>query len=204
MSGAGREEPRGPRPPAGVVRRLRAAGCVYAEEEAALLVAQAGGAAELDDLVARRVGGLPLEQVLGWAQFCGVRVAVEPGVFVPRRRSEFLARTAAAVTPRGGVVVDLCCGSGALAVALSAAVPDLEVHAVDSDPVAVRCARGNLPGAQVLLGDLDAPLPDRLRGRVDVLVAVVPYVPSGEVALMPAEARLHEPRAALDGGADGL
>jgi len=192
-------------PPApGVVARLRAAGCVFAEEEAAMLVAEATGPAELETLVARRVAGEPLEQVLGWASFCGLRLAVEPGVFVPRRRTEFLAREAIARAWPGAVVLDLCCGSGALAAAVSAAVPGVEVHAADVEPAAVRCARRNLRGARVHEGDLFEPLPPGLRGRVDVLVANVPYVPTGEVALMPPEARDHEPRRALDGGGDGL
>jgi release factor glutamine methyltransferase len=180
-----------------VVSRLRAAGCVFAEDEAALLIGAAGSAGELADLVARRVGGEPLEQLLGWVEFCGLRIAVEPGVFVPRRRTELLVREA-----RGGrVVVDLCCGSGAVGAALGA---DVELYAVDIEPAAVRCARRNLPHAHVYEGDLFAPLPGDLRGRVDVLVANVPYVPTAEIPLLPPEARLHEPRRALDGGADGL
>jgi len=192
-------------PPApGVVARLRAAGCVFAEEEAAMLVAEATGPAELETLVARRVAGEPLEQVLGWASFCGLRLAVEPGVFVPRRRTEFLAREAIARAWPGAVVLDLCCGSGALAAAVSAAVPGVEVHAADVEPAAVRCARRNLRGARVHEGDLFEPLPPGLRGRVDVLVANAPYVPTAAIALMPPEARLYEPRLALDGGGGGL
>jgi len=188
----------------GLVARLRVAGCVFAEEEAALLVAEAAGPAELEALVARRVVGEPLEQVLGWASFCGLRIAVEPGVFVPRRRTELLGRQAIGRTRPGAVVVDLCCGSGALGAAIAAAVPDIELHAADLEPAAVRCARRNLPAAAVHEGDLYAALPDPLRGRVDVLMANVPYVPTDAVALMPPEARDHEPRTALDGGADGL
>jgi release factor glutamine methyltransferase len=190
----------------GITARLRAAGCVFAEEEAELLVAGAASPAELDEMVGRRVAGEPLEQVLGWAEFCGLRIAVEPGVFVPRRRTEFLARQAAALARPGAVVLDLCCGSGALAAAVAAAVPGVELHAADFEPAAVRCARRNLAdtGGRVYEGDLFAPLPPGLRGRIDVLVANVPYVPSGEVALMPPEAREHEPRQALDGGDDGL
>ena len=187
-----------------VVARLRAAGCVFAEDEAALLVEAARTPAELDALVARRAAGEPLEQVVGWAEFAGLRIAVEPGVFVPRRRTEFLVGVAVA---RGGprsVVLDLCCGSGALGVAVSHALGDgVELHAADVDPAAVRCARRNVPG-RVYEGDLFAPLPGALRGRVDLLLCNVPYVPTGEVALLPAEARDHEPRVALDGGADGL
>lgn len=187
------------------VARLRAAGCVFAEDEAQLLCREAGNPAELEAMVAQRVAGLPLEQVLGWAQFCGLRVAVDPGVFVPRRRTEFLARQAAAVTRPGAVVVDLCCGSGAVGAALAAAVDRVELHAVDVNPAAVRCARRNLAAVgRVYLGDLYQPLPAELRGRVNVLVANVPYVPSPDFGLLPPEARLYEPRVALDGGPDGL
>jgi release factor glutamine methyltransferase len=176
---------------------------VFAEDEARLLVEAAATPADLDAMVERRVGGLPLEQVLGWAEFLGLRIAVEPGVFVPRRRTELLARHAATLARRGSVVVDLCCGSGAVGAAVHAAVPGVELVAVDVEPAAVRCARRNIAGA-VYEGDLYEPLPDSVRGRVDVLVANAPYVPSGAVGLMPPEARLHEPLVALDGGADGL
>jgi release factor glutamine methyltransferase len=186
-----------------VVRRLRDAGCVFAEDEARLLVAAAGDAAGLESLVGRRVAGEPLEHLLGWAEFCGLRIAVDPGVFVPRRRTQFLARQAAALVRPGSVVVDLCCGSGAVAAAL-AATADLELHAADVDPAAVACARRNLPAGSVHLGDLFDALPAEVRGRVAVLVANVPYVPSDAVGLLPPEARDHEPRVALDGGLDGL
>ncbi|MFI8933544.1 putative protein N(5)-glutamine methyltransferase [Streptomyces sp. NPDC053474] len=196
------------RPPASaaVVARLRAAGCVFAEEEAELLAAAAASPAELDAMVARRASGLPLEHVVGWAEFAGLRIAVDAGVFVPRRRTEALVREAAALAAPGAVVVDLCCGSGALGVAVAAALGRAELHAADIDPAAVACARRNVSGAggRVYEGDLYAALPAGLRGRTDVLLANVPYVPSDEVALLPAEAREHEARVALDGGADGL
>lgn len=189
-----------------IVTRLRAAGCVFAEDEAQLLVSAARTPADLAAMVDRRAVGLPLEHVLGWAEFCGLRIAVDPGVFVPRRRTEFLVHQAAALARPGSVVVDLCCGSGALGAALVAAVDRVELHAADIDPAAVRCARRNVAdsGGQVYEGDLYQPLPATLRGRVDVLLANVPYVPTEEVALLPPEARVHEPRVALDGGADGL
>ena len=189
-----------------VVARLRAAGCVFAEDEAGLLVATARTPAELDVMVDRRVAGVPLEHVLGWAEFCGLRIAVDAGVFVPRRRTEFLVRQAAALAPARAVVVDLCCGSGAIATALAASLDGAGTHATDIDPAAVRCARRNLApsGGHVYQGDLYDPLPAALRGRVDVLVANAPYVPTGAIATMPPEARLHEPQVALDGGADGL
>jgi release factor glutamine methyltransferase len=155
-------------------------------------------------MVTRRVSGLPLEQVIGWAEFCGLRIAVEPGVFVPRRRTEFLVEQAQLLASPGDIVVDLCCGAGAIAAALAATVPGAQVHAADVDPAAVRCARRNLPGASVYEGDLFGPLPGALRGRVAILTANVPYVPTAEIPLLPAEARTHEPHVSLDGGADGL
>jgi release factor glutamine methyltransferase len=214
---------------AALVGRLRAAGCVFAQDEARLLCEGAADEAGLAELTRRRAAGEPLELVLGWAEFRGLRVAVEPGVFVPRRRTEFLAEQAAALLDPGDLVVDLCCGAGAIGAALFAAIGEraheglephavdvephaagIELHAVDIEPVAVRCARRNLAGqlargaAFVYEGDLDAPLPRRLAGRVAVLTANVPYVPSREIAFLPSEAREHEPRSALDGGADGL
>jgi release factor glutamine methyltransferase len=206
--------------------------------------------------------------VLGWAEFCGLRIAVDPGVFVPRRRTEFLVSQAITLASRApqpatqlpatdwlpataqtsatnqppatnrpptadqhpttaqhptadqhltttqpgsgdlprAVVVDLCCGSGALGVAVAAALGQVDLHAADLDPVAVRCARRNVAavGGHVYEGDLYQPLPAALRGRVGILIANAPYVPTGEVALLPPEARLHEPQVALGGGADGL
>lgn len=186
-----------------VVARLRAAGCVFAEDEARRLVSAARTQAELDAMVDRRAAGVPLEHVLGWAEFCGLKIAVGPGVFVPRRRTEFLARQAVCVARPADVLVDLCCGGGAIAAVLAATVQRAEVHAADIDPAAVRCARRNLPG-RVYQGDLYQALPAALRGRVGVVVANVPYVPTRDIAFLPPEARAHEPRVALDGGADGL
>ncbi|MGN5631327.1 putative protein N(5)-glutamine methyltransferase [Streptomyces sp. AC154] len=188
-----------------VITTLRTAGCVFAEDEAELIASTAADPAALTAMVERRAAGLPLEHVLGWAEFSGLRIAVDPGVFVPRRRTEFLIRQAVALAPRPAVVVDLCCGTGALGAALAAALEDVELHASDVEPAAVRCARRNVGElGRVYEGDLFAPLPDALRGRVDVLLANVPYVPTGDVALLPAEARVHEPLVALDGGGDGL
>ncbi len=188
-----------------IVERLRAAGCVWAEDEANLLLAAAAECDSLDALVGRRVAGEPLEQVLGWAGFCGLRLRVRPGVFVPRRRTEFLVRTAARLSPPTPVVLDLCAGTGALGAAFASMVALGELHVTDVDPEAVACARDNVPvGTELYEGDLYAPLPALLRGRVDVLLANAPYVPSGELATLPPEAREHEPASALDGGADGL
>jgi release factor glutamine methyltransferase len=189
-----------------LVARLRAGGCVFAEEEARLLASGAVTVSELADLVDRRVAGLPLEQVLGWAEFHGLRVLVEPGVFVPRRRTEFLVDRARELAGTEPVVVDLCCGTGVLGLATVAGVPGSRLYAADVDPAAVRCARRNLAavGGLVFEGDLFEALPVELRGRVDVLLANVPYVPTAEIPLLPVEAREHEARVALDGGPDGL
>ncbi len=195
-----------------VVARLRAAGCVFAEEEADLLTVAATNPAELARLVDQRVAGLPLEQILGWAEFCGLRIEVDPGVFVPRRRSEFLVGQAVALS--AGlmerdvplVIADLCCGTGAIGVAVARAVRAADLYAADIDPVAVACARRNVAtvGGQAFEGDLFAALPPSLRGRIDVLTVNAPYVPTDEIRFMPPEARLHEPRIALDGGPDGV
>ncbi len=191
-----------------IVRRLRAAGCVFAEDEARLLEAEAVQAAEpdaLESMVARRETGVPLEVVLGWAEFCGLRIPVAEGVFVPRRRTEFLAQQAISRVGPAGVVVELCCGAGAVSAALLANDEQLEVHAADIDPVAVACARRHLePRASVYESNLYQALPDELRGRVTVVVANAPYVPTSELELLPREARQYEPQIALDGGSDGL
>jgi release factor glutamine methyltransferase len=265
-----------------VIARLRAAGCVFAEDEADLLLAAPFSPSEVAAAVERRVGGFPLEHILGWAEFCGLRIAVDSGVFVPRRRTEFLVSEAAAllaaldarpdgavphsaarqsaapqsrahdvapVEPQPGpstayqavpsvsagaaspadaagttvaagagampttftarperIVVDLCCGSGAVATALAAAVTGIELHAADVDPSAVRCARRNVvpAGGHVHEGDLYGALPARLRDRVDILAVNAPYVPTASIGSMPHEARVHEPRVSLDGGPDGL
>ena len=190
-----------------IAARLRAAGCVFAEDEAELLLSEASTAAALEDMVQRRIAGLPLEQILGWAAFYGLRIAVRPGVFVPRRRTEFLAAQAIQSarrrpTPR---VLDLCCGTGAIGAAVAAHLSPLQLFAADIEPAAAACARENLTGkGEVFEGDLFEPLPAVLRGGIDVLVANAPYVPSAAVASMPPEARLHEPRVTFDGGHDGL
>ena len=147
-----------------------------------------------------------MEVILGWVYFCGLRVAVDPGVFVPRQRTALLVDLAAGLLPpnRAAIVLDLCCGTGALGLALAARA-DIDLVAAELDPRAVACARRNLVGiGEVFESDLFAALPDRLRGRVDIVLANAPYVPTSDIALMPPEARLHEPRSALDGGGDGL
>ena len=193
-------------------RRLAAAGCVFAEEEASILAEAAATAEELDAMVDRRAAGTPLEYVVGWTDFRGIRLAVDHGVFVPRARSGLLVDEAASLARclagpgRDVVVVDLCCGVGAIGAALAAEVPQVDLHAADIDPRAVACAEQNLRavGGVAHHGDLFTALPRRLRRRIDVVVASPPYVPTAQIHLLPSEAREFEPTIALDGGADGF
>jgi release factor glutamine methyltransferase len=176
-----------------VVARLRAAGSVFAEDEAALL----GGD---EALIARRVAGERLEHVLGWAEFCGLRIEVDQGVFIPRAQTEALAERAAALQPR--VALDLFAGSGAIACVVKQRNPDARVVAAELDRVALACAARNCEryGVELVASDVDADIPDHLAGRVDVLTANVPYVPTGELPFVPHDG---EPDSALDGGSDG-
>jgi release factor glutamine methyltransferase len=189
-----------------LVARLRAAGCVFAEDEARLLMDAAATPGELDALAERRTEGQPLEYLLGWVEFFGLRIGIDPGVFVPRKRTEFLVREAIAHATAGAVVLDLCCGCGAVGIAISSAIDGAELYAADIDPAAVRNAQRNfeVSGGRAFEGDLFDPLPDALRGRVNILAANVPYVPTEAIPLLPPEARDFEPLASLDGGADGL
>lgn len=182
---------------------LAEAGCIAAHEEAGELMRAAGGErGVLADLVARRSRGEPLAWLTGTVTFCGVELAVAPGVYVPRPQTEPLALRAAALLPPSGLAVDLCTGVGAVAAVLAAAVPGARVLATELDTIAVRCARRN--GVQVLRGTLDEPLPRELERRVDVITAVVPYVPTDALSLLPRDVQAFEPRLALDGGADGM
>jgi release factor glutamine methyltransferase len=190
-------------------RELAAAGCVSAAAEADWLLEEAPHPDALRAMVARRVAGEPLQYVIGWAPFGRLRLAVGPGVFVPRPETETLSDRAAHRLRAAGpspVAVDLCTGSGAIACFLAAETPGARVLATELDPGALAWARVNAGrhGVELLAGDLDAPLPPELAGRVDVLCANVPYVPSGAIATLPTDVRDHEPRLALDGGPDGL
>ncbi len=181
---------------------LTEAGCIAAGEEADELIRAAAGDPDvLDDLVSRRTNGEPIAWLTGAVTFCGVELLVAPGVYVPRWQTEALARRAATLLPVAGVAVDLCTGVGAIAAVLTAAVPTAQVLATELDPTAVQCARRN--GVEVFEGFLDDPLPRELAHRVDVLTAVVPYVPTGSLRLLPRDVRRFEPRLALDGGVDG-
>jgi release factor glutamine methyltransferase len=181
---------------------LAEGGCIAPGAEAdALLRASSEGAGPIEELIDRRLRGEPLAWLTGTVSFCGVRVRVDPGVFVPRPHTQALARRAVALLPAAGIAVDLCTGSGAVAVVLGSARPRAAVVATDIDPVAVACARRN--GVRALVGNLDEPLSPPLRGHVDVMTAVVPYVPSEELHLLPRDVLANEPHRALDGGRRG-
>ncbi len=205
-----------------VTERLAAAGCIAADEEAAELMAAAPDAADLESWLCRREQGEPLAWITGSVRFCGHEIRVEAGVFVPRPQSEELARRATRLlalgrpedSDRSGRIdrgdrtlraVDLCTGTGAVAVHLKSVRPDAAVIGVDVDPQAVACARAN--GVPAVLADLADPVeldPPLRSGCFDVVTAVPPYVPTGELHLLPADVQRYEPWRSLDGGSDGL
>jgi release factor glutamine methyltransferase len=184
------------------IHALAEAGFVAPDAEAdALFAASSEGIGPLEDLLARRLSGEPLAWITGWVDFCGVRVHVAPGVFVPRPHTQAMARRAVTLLPPNGVAVDICTGSGAVAVVLGSTHPSATVVATDIDPIAVACARRN--GVDALEGDLDEPLSPSMHGRVDVMTAVVPYVPTEELPFLPRDVVANEPAHALDGGPGG-
>ena len=187
---------------ASVTQLLTDAGCIAARQEAdELMRAAAGNPDVLDDLVSRRTNGEPIAWLTGSVTFCDLRLFVAPGVYVPRGQTEPLARRAAMLLPPAGVAADLCTGVGAIAAVLAAAVPTARVLATELDELAAHCARRN--GVEVFEGYLDDPLPRAFEHRIDVITAVVPYVPTGSLRLLPRDVQVFEPRLALDGGPDG-
>ncbi|WP_074850732.1 SAM-dependent methyltransferase [Gordonia westfalica] len=190
-----------------LVIALRRAGCVFADDEAELLRRHASDADELDDLSSRRIAGEPLEHLLGHVQFGDLRLSVGPGVFVPRQRTLLLAGEAVKAASRHPepVVLEAFCGVAPIASAVAAVVGGARIHAADIAADALVHARRNLPDhAQIHHGIGFDAVPASLRGRVDVIAAVPPYVPEHAFDLLAPEARDHEPRRALTGGVDGL
>jgi release factor glutamine methyltransferase len=188
--------------PKALAALLSDAGFVAADEEAEALLVRAGGDAELlDSFVARRLAGEPLAWITGSASFCGLDIRVDRGVYVPRWQSEQLARRAVERLPPNGTAIDVCTGTGAIAKTLMANRPGARVVASDLEERAVACARAN--GVEVYRGDLFAPVPPGLEGRVDVVVGVVPYVPTPELALLQRDTFTFESPLSYDGGPDG-
>jgi release factor glutamine methyltransferase len=172
------------------------------EEADELLAAAAGDEARLDAMLERRLTGEPLAWITGSVEFCGLSIAVHPGVYVPRWQTEPLALRAAERLPDGGMAIDVCTGSGAVARTLAARRPGARVVASDVDERAVACARAN--GVEAYRGDLFAGLPDGLAGRADVVVGVVPYVPTPDLPLLQRDTLTFESTLSYDGGEDGL
>jgi release factor glutamine methyltransferase len=185
-----------------IVAVLSDAGFVAAEEEADELVTHAAGDSQfLAALVERRLTGEPLAWITGTSAFGDLVLRVDPGVYVPRWQSVPLARRAVERLPGTGTAVDLCTGAGAMAKMLMVGRPGARVLASDVDELAVACAAAN--GVEVYCGDLFAPLPLVLLGRVDVVVGVVPYVPTPALALLPRDTLAFESPLSYDGGPDG-
>jgi release factor glutamine methyltransferase len=182
---------------------LSRGGCVAAEEEARELIASAGGDAPVVHALAdRRLAGEPLAWITGQAAFGHSSIVIHPGVYVPRWQSLELARRAGGRLPDDGAAIDLCTGSGAIAAAMGAARPGARIAATDSDDRAVACARAN--GVEAWQGDLFAPLPTSFRAATDVVVSVVPYVPSTELHFLPRDTLAFEDASHYDGGPAGL
>jgi release factor glutamine methyltransferase len=185
------------------VLALRAAGCIHAEDEAAVIWETYGDGSARASAVADRASGRPLEQVVGWSAFGPVRVALSPGVFVPRRRAEAILAPAVAQKPDARIVVDLGCGAGALAASLAVLLPSADVHGVDIDETALACAR-RTGGFHVHHGSWWGGLPPGLEGRVDLAVAYLPHVPTAQLGNIHPDFRSNEPALSVDGGPDGL
>jgi release factor glutamine methyltransferase len=210
--------------------RLAAAGIPTARQDAETFLARALGVSRLglyttargpvpdaarvafESLLERRARHEPVEYLLGEAEFSGVTLGLGPGVFIPRPETQTLVERALALgLPGEATVVDLCTGSGAIACALAASRPGWTVWAVEQATPAVACARANvrrlgLDGrVHVLAGDLFTPLGGRVvAGAADLIVANPPYLAGPLLVTLPIEVRDWEPRAALDGGVDGL
>jgi len=191
-----------PQEPAALAEVLWEAGFIAADEEAAeLLDAASGDTTVLDSMVARRLTGEPLAWITGNVSFCGLTIRVDPGVYVPRWQSEALARRAIERLTPGGTAIDVCTGTGAIAKTLNANRPDARIVASDIDPRAVACARAN--GVEAYCGDLFGAVPAALAGAVDVVVGVVPYVPTPSLGLLQRDTLAFESALSYDGGADG-
>lgn len=203
--------------------RLRAAGCVFAEDEARILIDAATSSAHvarspglaaqknnglLAELIARRVAGEPLEQIVGWVEFAGQRLHVAPGVFVPRQRTALLAKAtmrAVEAAGAGARFLEAFCGVGPVATTVSRALPETQIHLGDHDDTALECARKNVgPRADCHRLTCLEGLPQSLLDSIDVISAVPPYVPDAAAEFLPREAIEHEAPTALFGGADGL
>jgi release factor glutamine methyltransferase len=177
------------------------------EHERVRLEAVAGPDAPIEDLIARRLGGEPLQYIEGTAAFGPLDISVDERVLIPRPETEGIFELATRMVRRPEVIVDLCTGSGALALALKSRFPSAAVFATDISPDAIDVATDNRyrTGLQVYLaeGDLFDPLPTAILGSVDLIVANPPYVAEVDFARLPADVQ-REPKVALVAGPTGL
>jgi release factor glutamine methyltransferase len=188
---------------AALVDHLTSAGFIAAAEEADELIEAADGdEGRLARDLARRLTGEPLAWIVGHVEFAGVRVLLERGVYVPRWQTEALARRALELLPSDGCALDICCGSGAIAKVLACARPHARIVGTDIDKTSVDCARLN--GVEAYLGDLFAPVPAGLEGKVDLVAGVVPYVPTGALSNLQRDTFRFESSQSYDGGRDGV
>ncbi len=191
------------RPGPQLVRRLAAAGFVAAQQEAAQLAAAADrSGVDVAGLVERRLTGEPLAWITGRSDFGGLALRIDPGVYVPRPRTVALARRGVTRLPPGGVAIDVCTGAGAIAATLARTRASARVVASDLHAPSVACARSN--GVEAHLGDLFDPVPDGLRGRVDLVIGSVPYVPTAAMSSLQRDTFTFETTTSYDGGEDGL
>jgi release factor glutamine methyltransferase len=174
---------------------------------------------ELDryrDLVRRRAGGEPLQQILGETEFYSRVFKVEPGVFIPRPETERLVEEAVALLAPpdhrllAPVAVEIGCGTGVIGVSLALDVPRLTVYATDINPAAVQLTQYNAhtlgagPRVHVLQGNRFDPLPAHLKGQVDLVVSNPPYIREADIPGLEVEVSQYDPEEALSGGTDGL
>jgi release factor glutamine methyltransferase len=176
---------------------LLAAHVLGVPRDALLLVSTLDDEERFDELIAQRAQRIPLQHLTGEAPFLGLSVKVGPGVFIPRPETELLAHWGISRQPE--TAVDLCSGSGAIALALQVGCPYARVYAVESSPEAAKWLRLNVsPGVEVIEGDIrtvEIPAP------VDLVLCNPPYVPAATP--VPEEVR-HDPPEAVFGGEDGL
>jgi release factor glutamine methyltransferase len=192
---------------AGMVGRLRAAGCVFAEREADLISTTFPDEREREAAIRRRVAGEPLEYVIGRAAFGEVVLEIGPGCFIPRARAVALVDVADRLMTRpDATALDLGCGVGPIAALLASRHPSWRVLASEVDEQALFWAERNAAtfGFSVYAGSWWSGVPDDVRGQLDLVVAHLPYVPTDEVGLLPRDFRDHEARLGVDGGSDGL
>ncbi len=211
-------------------RRLKSAGIESYGLEAQVLAAAAAGKTkteffrdltlytgpgyekDLDTLIERRLRGEPVAYITGQWEFYGLPIRVNQEVLIPRIDTEVLVDRAVEYVRRaggGGRILDLCCGSGCIGLALAANLPDIRVVMIDRDPSVMAVSRSNVnlnrQSRRVSCADGDAlKTPPIFLGRFDMIVCNPPYIPSGDIEGLDPSVKDYEPRLALDGGADGL